>query len=163
MKNHGVFCVSRGDVPWAFRLFLLAVVGMVGCGGSGPQGPERVKTVPVVGKVTVDGSTVELPKQIRIRAFLVGGKESPTATEPGGTVNPDGTFSLSTYEAGDGVPVGEYKLTFQLGQQNLLRGRLEGDDFNGKYEDPEKSEYALTVTGDETGPIDMGTIELTTK
>ncbi len=163
MNNPGVCGVTRSRVDWAVRLQLLTVFCIVGCGGSGPEGPARVKTVPVVGKITVDGTTVQLPKQIRIRAYKAGGEESPTATVPGATVNPDGSFSLSTYEAGDGVPVGEFKLTFQLGQQNLMRARLEGDDFNGKYIDPEKSEHTLTVSETDTGPIDLGTIELTTK
>ncbi len=162
MNKFGVCCVTRSRILWTVPLLSLAVAFLIGCGDSGPEGPTRVKTVPVIGKVTVDGSPVELPKQIRIRAYLVGG-ESPTGTEPGATVNLDGTFALSTYEAGDGIPVGEYKLTFQLGRQNMMRARFEGDDFNGKYIDPDKSEHKVTVGENDTEPIDLGTIELTTQ
>ncbi|MGE0374655.1 MAG: hypothetical protein AB7I48_20870 [Planctomycetaceae bacterium] len=121
-----------------------------------------MKTVRVTGRVLVDGKTIELPKQVLILAHPLEG-ESPTSAELGANVNPDGSFVFSTYEAGDGLPVGDYKLTFQLGQINLLRGRLEGDDFKGKYSDPETSEHPLNVSETDSGPIDMGTIELSVK
>lgn len=150
--------------PFGVRLFIASILGLllgVGCADTGPKGPPRVKTIPVTGKVLVDGSTVELPRQVLIRAHVVGG-ESPTSTEPAAYANPDGTFAFSTYEAGDGVPAGEYKLTFQLGHRNLMRARFEGDDFKGRYSDPDKSEHTLSV-GEDAEPIDLGTIELSTK
>jgi hypothetical protein len=80
--------------------------------------------------------------------------------EPSALTDTEGTFSLSTYETGDGVPAGEYKLTFVWGQISLLNGQYSGDKFNGKYADAAKSEISLTIaSGDETH--DLGVIELT--
>ena len=69
-------------------------------------------------------------------------------------------FQISTYETGDGVPEGEYRLTFQAGQMNLVSRSYTGDLLNGRYSDPQKSEFTLTVAG--TDPIDLGTIDLKT-
>ncbi len=141
---------------------LTALLSLSGCGETGPQGPVRVKTVPVKGKVVVDGAGVELPKRVQIRANPVGATVSEEATS-GGIAEPDGSFSLSTYEAGDGLPAGEYKLTFQLVQVNLMRGGVDGDDFNGKYDNPSTSEHTVTISEESTDPIDLGAIELSTK
>ncbi|MBX3438705.1 MAG: hypothetical protein KF861_14520 [Planctomycetaceae bacterium] len=140
----------------------LSAVLLAGCSDPSPTGPPRVKTVPVKGRVVVDGGTVQLPKQVMIQAHLNGVAESGEL-EPAAFAVPEGDFSLSTYETGDGVPVGEYTLTFRLGQRNLFRGNFEGDDFKGKYADAKTAEHKLSVTGNETGPIDLGTIELSTK
>lgn len=147
------FCSSNHAVG-------IAVFGILFCAGcdSGPKGPPRVETVPVTGVVLIDGQPQE---RVAVRAVPVQG-ETPTATTPSAFTNAEGGFSLSTYESGDGVPVGEYKLTFQWGQINLLSGRYGGDKFEGKYDNPDKSEYQITVT-EGSEPIDLGTIELTTR
>ncbi len=41
---------------------------------------------------------------------------------------PDGEFSISTYESGDGVPAGDYVLTFMWGQKEAFSGRYGGPD-----------------------------------
>ena len=71
----------------------------------------------------------------------------------------NGVFGLSTYESGDGVPPGQYQMTFVWGQINLMNSQYSGDKFNGKYADPAKSEHNLTVT-DSDEPHDLGVIEL---
>ena len=44
-----------------------------------------------------------------------------------------------------------------------MNGRFEGDKLNGRYSDPEKSEFTVTVKeGDKEG-VDLGIITLTTK
>ena len=73
----------------------------------------------------------------------------------------EGNFKISTFEAGDGVPVGDYVLTFAWGKMNLLTMQYSGDKFNGKYADPKTSTHKFTVK--EGVPTDLGTIELTTK
>jgi hypothetical protein len=74
----------------------------------------------------------------------------------------DGAFSLSTYESGDGVPPGDYTLTFVWGEMNLMNGQYAGDKLEGKYADAATSAIALTVTAG-AEPQDLGTIELSTQ
>ena len=74
----------------------------------------------------------------------------------------DGSFSLSTYESGDGVSAGDYSLTFVWGEMNLLNGRYAGDKLNGKYADAAASEVKLTIAAG-AEPKDLGTIELSTQ
>ena len=85
--------------------------------------------------------------------------------EPGGEIqrplsghtDEEGKFSISTYEAGDGLPQGAYTLTFQW---MVAQGLTSIDKFKGTYADPKKSEYKLTVNEGE--PNDLGVIELVT-
>lgn len=134
---------------------LLALLLIVGCGGE-QVGVTRVKTVPVSGKVLIDGSPVE---HIAIRAKRSDGQMSDAIVGSNAYTGADGTFVISTYERGDGVPPGEYKLTFQWGKYNLFNGQYSGDKFEGKYSDVETSEFAISVVDE---AIDMGTIALTT-
>lgn len=135
---------------------LLGALLLAGC-HDGPEGPPRVKTVRVTGQVTVDGDPEPM---LAVSAKPVVG-ETPTHTTPAGFTDKEGRFSLSTYEANDGIPAGEYKLLFRLGQINMMTGQYSGDLFNGKYSDPEKAEKTVTVT-DSSEAIDVGLIELTT-
>lgn len=155
-------------LAWSSRLVLIVVPAccfLAGCGDDGPQIPDRPPSFPIVGKVTVNGSTVELPKMLGVVAIPEGAKRNLEGDVVGvgsAIASPqDGTFSISTYEKGDGVPAGTYKLTFRLGKYNMMKAGFEGDDFKGKYDNPETSEYTVTVTGNETEPIDLGEINLT--
>ncbi len=139
---------------------LLTATLLVGCGHSGPIGPERVETYPVTGKVTVNGEVVQKPKMIAVKAILEGTESTGLQGNPGAFAsNEDGSFTLGSYEKGDGIPPGTYKLTFRLGGFNLMTARFTGDEFEGKYNDPKTSEVTVTVTGDEA--VDVGTIDLT--
>jgi hypothetical protein len=74
----------------------------------------------------------------------------------------DGQFSISTYEKGDGVPEGEYILTFMWGKRNVITTSYGGPDkLKGKYSDPKKSGHKITVRAGE--PTDLGRIDLKTK
>ncbi len=147
------------------RIGVLALIGVAtlsGCGDPPPKGPPRVETFSIIGTVLIDGKAAEPPILVAVRAHPEGGvDQSPTHTMPSAIASPDGSFTLSTYERGDGVPPGTYKITFQAGKTNFMSGKIEGDAFDGKYNDPETSEYTVTVTGSETEPIDLGTIDLT--
>lgn len=61
------------------------------------------------------------------------------------------------------MPPGEYVLTFSWREFNTFSMSYSGPDkLNGRYNDPQQSEFRLTVeSGDE--PIDLGRIELTTE
>ena len=137
--------------------FFLGVV--VGCGGyEAPQPQERVETYPVTGIVKVDGQPVE---KIAVRLHPVGGQQGKALPTASGFTDKDGKFSIGTYESGGGAPAGEYVLTFQWGQLNLMTNQYGGDKFKGKYLDPKKSQFKVKV---EPGkPTDVGVIELSTK
>ncbi len=136
---------------------LFALVLTAGCGGKELTDPNELPTFPVTGKVMVDGKPVAM-----IRVVAHDTEQPPrTFNEPKGFTKDDGTFSLTTFREGDGVPVGEYKLTFQYGSYAMIRGReYKGDQFKGKYLKKEDSKFTLTVK--EGQPTDLGTIELTT-
>jgi hypothetical protein len=69
---------------------------------------------------------------------------------------PDGRFSFTTYVAGDGVEPGDYKITFdwfdvnQLGRptapQDAITKSSEKDKLAGRYSDPVKSEFNISVS-----------------
>jgi hypothetical protein len=114
------------------------------------QGPERLPTVPVRGLVTVGG----LPApSLTIRLHSLDtpqGEAAVYAAKPSAMTEGDGTFAVSTYESGDGVAPGTYAVTFEWLTYNRLQNAYGGPDkLGGKYSDPVKSPYKVTVTGDE--------------
>jgi len=139
-------------------LFIL-IAAAVGCSGNGkpatvPAGGKVMfkKTKPAAGAMVVFHPTSpEFEKRI-------GGK--PTARK----VNDDGTFTLTTYEDGDGAPEGEYGVTVQweakakegklsLGGEGAASG---GSLINiGKYGNPQKPFKTVTVKKGESNQFDL--------
>jgi hypothetical protein len=86
--------------PWRARAILaiapLAVALWSGCGDGRPE------RVPVSGRVLIDGKPLETGN-IRIH---------PPANRPASAkIQPDGSFTLSTYEFGDGAVTGTHPVT----------------------------------------------------
>lgn len=137
---------------------LVAVV--IGC-TSGRQGPERLKTVPVKGMVTVNGVPAG-EVMVRFKSLAKPeGEAAIYAANPTALTDADGTFAASTYEQGDGLAPGEYAITFEWKKFDRLSNGYSGPDrLGGQYSDPEKSEFKVTVTGDEEKPIEIGPYEL---
>lgn len=95
------FCNSFSTIPsepkHLRRLSLAAlIVALAGCGSS-----YQLETAPVSGRVTLDGKPVG-PCTIVFTP--------PQGRAASGPVNPDGTFTLSTYDAGDGAIVGTHRV-----------------------------------------------------
>lgn len=127
---------------------------LVGC--SSPK-TDRKPTFPVTGEVHVDGQpAADLAVVLNPVAGL--DKMKPTVTQ--GMTGPDGKFVVSTYDAGDGAPVGEYKVTFTWGKLNPISMTYDNDRLNGKYAEPEQSTFTIKV--EQGKPVDMGKIELKT-
>jgi hypothetical protein len=137
-------------------LFLVFTVGLYGCsGGERDIGIEIEPTVQVTGKVLVDGEAPEMP--IRIKAHLVGNADKNRVTA--GATGEGGAFELSTYNKGDGIPPGEYKLTFVSPSMNFGGIGTRTDALGGQYSAPLNSQFTVTVTeSDETQ--DLGVFEL---
>lgn len=132
----------------------VATLTLSGCGGDS----SRKGTFPVTGTVMVDGSPAD---NLAVTATPISGmdKEAPTVTSA--FTDAQGKFTFSTYETGDGIPSGQYALTFRWGQLNMLTMNYDGDKLNGRYNDPAKSEFKIEV-GDGQ-PLDVGTFELKSK
>ena len=144
----------------SFRCFICTLVVFVvgGCGPTGPQGGPRVETVHITGTVMVDAAPAGF---LQVAAVPKGGVGAVPMNSTALTAG-DGSFSLSTYESGDGVPPGEYALTFTWGAMNLMNGQYSGDKLNGKYADATTSAFPLSVTASGE-PQDLGTIELSSQ
>ena len=85
---------TRGFVITAYIL----VAFLFGCS-------KNPKCYPVIGKVTFDGTVIETGS---VTFFPeTGGR--PAMAE----IQPDGTYQLSSYKAGDGIPAGNYKVTIE--------------------------------------------------
>lgn len=141
-------------------LSLVLAALAAGCGG--PKNTfVRDKMTKVTGVLLVDGKPEPM---VGVRMIRVGGPDESAGTSKmltaSGITDDEGKFVIGTYDkgpGGDGAADGEYTLTFQWGQINLLGGRYEGDKFKGKYADPAKSEYKVEVSGE---PVDLGVIDL---
>jgi 5-hydroxyisourate hydrolase-like protein (transthyretin family) len=128
-------------------------------GGCSQRDPSWKPTFPLTGTVLVDGTPAE---GVLVQITEVGQPDLENPTFSSAYTDAQGKFALSTYEAGDGVPEGEYFVTFMWGQVNMLSMQYGGPDkLNNRYHDPEKSEFRIRV--DAGKPTDMGEIQLTTK
>jgi len=137
----------------AWVVAAVVVIVCVGCGGE-PKGGPRVETSPVTGKILVDGVPAA---SLEVTCHPQGGSE---VNYPLNTLTDEqGQFSLGTYESGDGLPAGEYKLTFEWLEGTMLGPTT--DKLKEAYSDPAKSEFTVTVKEGEEN--DMGEIKLTTK
>lgn len=125
----------------------------------GEQGPPRKETFPVTGEVYVDGQPAD---QLAVRCINVNGIDKASPTVSSAFTDENGKFEISTYESADGVPEGEYVLTFMWGEWNRISGSYGGPDkLNDRYTDQKSSQHRFTV---EKGKrTDLGRIELTAK
>lgn len=136
-------------------LVAVAICGAVfGCGAEQRGGP-RIETTPITGKVLVDGQPAGL---LLVKCIPTG--EAKVPTNVSGFTDPEGNFSIGTYEAGDGAPEGEYTLVFEWGQYGLSGRYGPPDKLKGAYLKPEQSQWSVIVAPG--APADVGTIELTT-
>ena len=134
---------------------VFSVCFLAGCGKSAPLIPDREATSPVSGVLHVDGSPaagVEV-------AFHPQDANAKIKYQITTTTDKDGKFSATTYESGDGLPAGEYKVTFTW-MEGLTTQK---DRLKGKFKNAKKSQHSVLVEGTEGEKVDMGTIELKTK
>ena len=139
---------------WNSSVWLWLVVITFGC-KKAPEGEPRVTTSPVSGIVLIDGEPVEM---VEVKCHPEPGTSEIKYPLTAST-DKDGKFSMTTYEAGDGLPEGTYTLTFQA----LQMGFVTQDKLRGKFSDPKKSKQTVKSTGVKADVVDLGTIELKTK
>ena len=91
----------RPRIAASMALTLLAIVACGGCSGN-QDGPHYGPTVPIKGKVTYMGQP------------LSGGtivfEPEDSGREANGNIQPDGTFTLSTFKEGDGAIPGIHRI-----------------------------------------------------
>jgi hypothetical protein len=134
------------EVFWPAALLLLACAG---CGAS-----DRKPLYPAEGRLFIDAR----PATGAIVFLYAEDGGERLAARPHGTVGPDGTFRLSTYQNDDGVAAGTYRVAVFWTKP----GELGGDDGDSllpmKYASPDTSEIPPVVI--EEGTNQLPTITL---
>ncbi len=115
--------------------------------------PDRLPVYPVTGSVFYQGRPAS---DARVIFHPLGGSDQLQRERPMGTVAADGTFRLTTYDRGDGLPAGEYQISV------VWRGAATPQDTNnadfderneampadrlqGRYADPATSGLSVTI------------------
>jgi len=126
----------------------------------GPKLPPNIKpTFPVSGELSVNGKPVA---DVTIVCENVQGADAKNPTVSSAKTTADGKFAFSTYREGDGVPEGEYALTFSWREySNAKRSFIGADKLNGRYKDPKQSKVRVKV--EKGKPVKLDKIELITK
>jgi hypothetical protein len=129
------------------QIVFLACLGLALLACSCSSGPARKRCYPVTGSVQVKGQ----PAQGVLVVFYPANKPDPSAPSASATTDSEGKFKLSTYEADDGAPPGDYDvaLTWRAdGFQRAKGGFKKSEDqdrFKGKYRDPKNSGLSAHV------------------
>ncbi|HEV7280587.1 MAG TPA: hypothetical protein VGN57_10310 [Pirellulaceae bacterium] len=125
-------------------------------------------THPATGEVRWQGKPVA---GVRITLHPTGAATPPAGDlRPSGTSEANGTFSLSTYEIGDGAPVGEWKVTAvwpdpdfkprtpeEIEAASGASGDSKPDKLRGKFATPVDSFWLITIAEgvNSLPPIDL--------
>jgi hypothetical protein len=138
MNKHGAWQVSK----LAFRLAVIgAMVTLAGCG----DGKNFPKAHEIKGTVLVNGQPAE---NVQIILNRVGGEALAVPTTPKGMTNAQGEFLITSYNAEDGAPNGEYVITVEWREPTgLLKKDFDGPDrLGGAYAKVEKNKAASGFT-----------------
>jgi len=131
---------SIASIPFIAALCL----GAVGC----QKNDARIATFPVSGKVLKNGNPINYATVV----FHPLNASDESSGNPRGVTNPDGTFTLTTYDGNDGAPAGDYQVTIQ---QWLTEKPEEGpkNQLKPKYSDPKTSQLTAKISEGNNAPI----------
>lgn len=129
-------------------IVLTALSFSAGCGQSGWE----ARTYPTTGKVTING---EPAKDAFIKMIKLGDPVDQRESDCWAVVQEDGTYTMSTYESGDGCPPGEYG--WMLRWPNDLATMMP-DRLGEKYWSREDPYMKVTI---EPGTNELPPVELT--
>lgn len=126
------------QLPWQVALVPLLLV----LGGCGKPDDGRLKSYPVHGKVMVDGKPTK-----GIYVFLHPAAQPAThGIFPNAISNEQGEYWVSTYDAEDGAPLGDYVVTAKWPMGEGLMVHSESPDrLQGRYANPAKSSTKISV------------------
>jgi hypothetical protein len=132
------------------RLLLAASVALWGCAGE----VDGLKKYPVSGTVLVNGKP---EKGVAVQFHAVDSPHQGNAASPAGVTDENGEFRLSTNGEFDGAVAGKYIVTFLWVGLNEFKSAPTGDQLRGRYRDPRKSSFEVTVTEGENrvGPFQL--------
>ncbi|MCZ2341595.1 MAG: transthyretin-like family protein [Bacteroidales bacterium] len=119
-------------------LVLLLALSVVSCGG-----PARVEVFPTEGKLLLHGKPVG-----NVTVFFIPvDNTNPDAVRAYATTKPDGSFSLTTFDAYDGAPAGEYIVTllYEPLTSALTRAKSKPVVIDKKFANPATSPLRATV------------------
>jgi hypothetical protein len=135
---------------WMVAVLLPGLVFFAGC-----KGTSHPKTIKVKGKVTYKGAPVSQGSVSFQPVKPAEGYPNRPAT---GILNSDGTFEMSSFEAGDGVVPGEYKVAIE---SITSRPSPEEPDkpevwaIPKKYGNAEEGGLTATIAPDAKQPMEM--------
>lgn len=143
----------RRGGPGSIAVFglLLGATAAVACSGCGENW--KAATYPARGTITING---EPPAGAVVELRSAGEQPDVRNSRPWAVVQEDGSYSLSTYEKGDGAPAGTYKVVVRwppdVSQPSLA------DRLGGAYATPERSRWVVIVSEVEN---DLPPVEIT--
>lgn len=116
-------------------------ITLVVCSGCGAE--DRIEVYPVEGQVLVGGQ----PAAGALVIFHPSDSqpEGFPAARPRGSVDAEGHFSLTTFETGDGAPVGNYTVTVVWQTRVEETEELTPDRLAGRYDNPQASQLKVTL------------------
>ena len=120
---------------------------LVGCGEDW-----HAETYPASGKVLLNGRPAA---DVVVELRSVGEQPDSRNSRPWAIVQSDGTYSLTTYEKGDGAPPGDYAVTLRWPSDISTPSHF--DRLSGAYDSPEKAPLKVTIEPEENT---LPTVEL---
>ena len=129
-------------------LFALVCLTAIGCGGADWQ----AETQPVKGTITING---EHPEGAIVTLHPTADAVDVRKSKPWGLVEPDGSYTLRTYDKGDGAPLGDYRVTVAWLDNPNVPNSI--DLLGGAYADPDQSQWTFTI---EKGRTELPPIEI---
>lgn len=137
----------RTTLP-AFAPLLLALLG-----GCGAPHEERPALHPATGTLTINGKPAEGAMLVLHPA--AGEEFDARGTRPRATVNADGSFEVTTYQAGDGAPAGDYRVAvLWLANPD---SNSPWDRLGNRYANPDRTDIRLSIAEgtNELEPIEI--------
>lgn len=131
--------------------FLLAAACLPLCAGCGEDW--QAETYPAHGRIAING---EPPAGAIVELRSVHAQPDVRDSRPWGVVDAEGRFVLSTYEAGDGAPRGEYKVIIRW-PPDVTQPSL-ADRLGGAYATSDKSQWSVSI---EEGENELPSIDIT--
>jgi hypothetical protein len=142
-------------------LIVVVLAITTGCGGGGPE-VERLAVHPVSGLVKLNGKPVA-DAYVALHPKVVAGTPQGAADSesitPHGKTDASGKFTITTYDAHDGAPEGEYAVTVQKYKRVEKNGSSEpGPNILPKrFAKPTTSKVSIRIA---TGANELPAIEL---
>ncbi len=146
MKQSGTTAIA-----WQHHAWLLAAILAIGAG----CGSDRPATVPVSGRITFDGADPPAAGTLyfTIDAPAEGFPRRPTLAK----FDERGHFRVTTWDRGDGLMPGRYKITVECWEIPPELGGAEGKSHvPKKYQDPTTTDLAVELApGDRSKTLEL--------